>query len=158
MITSSRAAPPLLPSAASSSARALENEERAASALLNLADLVFAGGPSLYQAKRERHANAHCFPSSVDVEHFGKARDESTKKWDADDSTGLRFEKGVKNVEYFRDVRPIFQEHCQGCHQPAKRGGEYVMTAFDQLLKGGESAEAACPHGSTPQDSRKTDE
>ena len=43
------------------------------SALLNLADLVFAGGPSLYQAKRERHASVHCFPSSVDVRHFGQA-------------------------------------------------------------------------------------
>ena len=46
-------------------------------ALLNLADLVFAGGPSLYQAKRERHANAHCFPSSVDVRHFEQALDRS---------------------------------------------------------------------------------
>ncbi|HEX8610542.1 MAG TPA: NAD(P)-binding protein [Telluria sp.] len=44
-------------------------------ALLNLADLVFAGGPSLYQAKRERHPNAHCFPSSVDVRHFERALD-----------------------------------------------------------------------------------
>ena len=44
------------------------------SALLNLADLVFAGGPSLYEAKRHRHANAHCFPSSVDVDHFRQAR------------------------------------------------------------------------------------
>jgi glycosyltransferase involved in cell wall biosynthesis len=42
-------------------------------ALLSVADLVFAGGPSLYQAKRERHANAHCFPSSVDVRHFAQA-------------------------------------------------------------------------------------
>ena len=43
------------------------------SALLNLADLVFAGGPSLYEAKRERHGNVHCFPSSVDVRHFERA-------------------------------------------------------------------------------------
>jgi protoporphyrinogen oxidase/glycosyltransferase involved in cell wall biosynthesis len=43
------------------------------SALLNLADLVFTGGPSLYEAKRKRHANAHCFPSSVDAAHFRKA-------------------------------------------------------------------------------------
>jgi UDP-galactopyranose mutase len=42
-------------------------------ALLGMADLVFTGGPSLYQAKRERHANVHCFPSSVDAAHFGKA-------------------------------------------------------------------------------------
>ncbi|HWJ94401.1 MAG TPA: glycosyltransferase, partial [Telluria sp.] len=45
------------------------------SALLNIADLVFTGGPSLYEAKRERHANAHCFPSSVDATHFRKALD-----------------------------------------------------------------------------------
>ncbi|HZV66934.1 MAG TPA: glycosyltransferase, partial [Telluria sp.] len=44
-------------------------------ALLNLADLVFTGGPSLYEAKRERHANAHCFPSSVDAVHFEQALD-----------------------------------------------------------------------------------
>ncbi|HEY1042335.1 MAG TPA: NAD(P)-binding protein [Telluria sp.] len=45
------------------------------SALLKVADLVFTGGPSLYEAKKERHANAHCFPSSVDVAHFEKALD-----------------------------------------------------------------------------------
>jgi UDP-galactopyranose mutase len=44
------------------------------SALLNTADLVFAGGPSLYEAKRKRHANVHCFPSSVDAAHFRQAR------------------------------------------------------------------------------------
>jgi protoporphyrinogen oxidase/glycosyltransferase involved in cell wall biosynthesis len=42
-------------------------------ALLNIADLVFTGGPSLYESKRERHANAHCFPSSVDARHFRQA-------------------------------------------------------------------------------------
>jgi protoporphyrinogen oxidase len=47
-------------------------------ALLNLADLVFAGGPSLYEAKRTRHPSVHCFPSSVDVAHFGRALDRDT--------------------------------------------------------------------------------
>ncbi|WP_028241137.1 glycosyltransferase family 1 protein [Stutzerimonas azotifigens] len=42
--------------------------------LLARADLVFTGGYSLYEAKRERHDNAHPFPSSVDVEHFAAAR------------------------------------------------------------------------------------
>ena len=47
-------------------------------------------------------------------------------------------EKGESSeVSYYRDIRPIFQEHCQGCHQPAKRGGEYVMTSFKDLLEGG---------------------
>ena len=43
-------------------------------------------------------------------------------------------------VSYFRKVRPIFQAHCQGCHQPAKARGGYVMTDFAKLLAGGESA------------------
>jgi len=42
--------------------------------LLKRADLVFTGGVSLYEAKRRHHANAHPFPSSVDVDHFRAAR------------------------------------------------------------------------------------
>jgi UDP-galactopyranose mutase len=44
------------------------------SALLHRADVVFTGGPSLYLAKKNRHHNVHCFPSSVDATHFGKAK------------------------------------------------------------------------------------
>ena len=44
-------------------------------ALLGIANIVFTGGPSLYNAKRERHPNVHCFPSSVDVIHFQQALD-----------------------------------------------------------------------------------
>ncbi|HEX8614464.1 MAG TPA: NAD(P)-binding protein [Telluria sp.] len=47
------------------------------SALLNQADVVFTGGPSLYEAKRDRNPNTHCFPSSVDVAHFSKALERS---------------------------------------------------------------------------------
>jgi len=42
--------------------------------LLDAADVVFTGGPSLYRAKRSRHPAVHCFPSSVEVEHFARAR------------------------------------------------------------------------------------
>ncbi len=48
-------------------------------------------------------------------------------------------EPATDAVSYFQDVRPIFQAHCQGCHQPAKPLGEFVMTSFDSLVKGGES-------------------
>src|SRR5215207_1281383 len=41
--------------------------------LLKRADLVFTGGPSLYQSKKTRHSNCHCFSSSVDRAHFAKA-------------------------------------------------------------------------------------
>jgi len=42
--------------------------------LINQADIVFTGGSSLYEAKKDRHDNIHCFPSSVDRAHFCKAR------------------------------------------------------------------------------------
>ena len=42
--------------------------------LLAKADIVFTGGSSLYEAKKGRHANVHCFSSSVDRVHFLKAR------------------------------------------------------------------------------------
>ncbi|HUR55076.1 MAG TPA: glycosyltransferase, partial [Gemmataceae bacterium] len=42
-------------------------------ALLARADVVFTGGPSLYRATKDRHPNCHCFSSSVDTAHFGKA-------------------------------------------------------------------------------------
>jgi UDP-galactopyranose mutase len=42
--------------------------------LLRHADVVFTGGPSLYRSKRGRHSNVHCFPSSVDLDHFKKGR------------------------------------------------------------------------------------
>ena len=41
-------------------------------ALFGAVDLVFTGGRSLYESKRSRHENVHCFPSSVDHAHFGQ--------------------------------------------------------------------------------------
>ena len=37
-------------------------------------------------------------------------------------------------VSYFRDIRRIFQQQCQGCHQPAKSQGGYIMTSHKTLL------------------------
>ncbi|MFL6692779.1 MAG: glycosyltransferase [Ramlibacter sp.] len=41
--------------------------------LFKEADLVFTGGPSLYNSKKNRHPSVHCFPSSVDAKHFSGA-------------------------------------------------------------------------------------
>ncbi len=60
-------------------------------------------------------------------------------------------------VSYYKQVRPILQAQCQGCHQPAKAGGDYVMTAFDRLLKGGESGVEAVVAGK-PEESHLVDQ
>jgi len=37
-------------------------------------DLVFTGGQTLFEAKRNQHPAVYPFPSSIDVAHFGRAR------------------------------------------------------------------------------------
>src|SRR4051812_5305671 len=44
-------------------------------------------------------------------------------------------------ISYFKQIRPIFQANCQGCHQPAKAKGGYVMTDFAKMIEGGEDAQ-----------------
>ena len=44
--------------------------------LFEKAELVFTGGHTLYEAKRQQHPDAHPFPSSIDKAHFGQARQE----------------------------------------------------------------------------------
>jgi WD40 repeat protein len=44
-----------------------------------------------------------------------------------------------KPVSYYRQVRPLLQRHCSGCHQPAKAGGKLVLTSVEDFLKGGEN-------------------
>ncbi len=58
-----------------------------------------------------------------------RKHDQSGKKWDPRNETGLRFEKHVKNVEYFRDVRPILQRSCAACHtgKAEKPAGNLVL-------------------------------
>lgn len=46
-----------------------------------------------------------------------------------------------KPVSFYSQIRPVFQANCQGCHQPAKAKGDYVMTEFAKLLAPGESGE-----------------
>lgn len=42
--------------------------------LFDKADLVFTGGHTLYESKRNQHSQVYAFPSSIDRAHFGKAR------------------------------------------------------------------------------------
>jgi mono/diheme cytochrome c family protein len=51
--------------------------------------------------------------------------------------TTTRADEPVK-VSYYKDIRPIFQQNCNGCHQPAKPMGGVVMTTHADLFKAGE--------------------
>ena len=51
-------------------------------------------------------------------------------------------DKPAAKVSFYRDIRPIIQDRCQGCHQPAKASGGLVMTSYAAIKKGGESEAA----------------
>src|SRR5436190_21356179 len=38
---------------------------------------------------------------------------------------------------YFRDVRPILQRNCQGCHQPNLKSSGLDLTTYEGLTAGG---------------------
>ncbi len=48
---------------------------------------------------------------------------------------------GSAPVSFYKQIRPILQSNCQGCHQPAKPKGGYVLTDYDRMLIPGEGGE-----------------
>jgi hypothetical protein len=76
-------------------------------ALLNMADLVLTGGPSLYEARRGRNPHVHCIPNAVDPAHFAPAR---------------LVEEGV--CHDVRHLRPFEQRVDGHMDQPRPRRGE----------------------------------
>jgi UDP-galactopyranose mutase len=54
--------------------------------LFRVADVIFTGGQSIYEAKRSKHSNVHAFPSSIDLPHFAQAR---TVQSDPPDQAGI---------------------------------------------------------------------
>ena len=58
-----------------------------------------------------------------------KKLDQSGKRWDVKDETGVRFEPIAKTVEFFHDVKPIFDRSCVACHSQKldKPAGKLVL-------------------------------
>jgi WD40 repeat protein len=51
----------------------------------------------------------------------------------------------AKPISFYRQVRPILQRHCSGCHQPAKQGGNLQLVSYDLFKKGGEDGPGFVP-------------
>jgi len=48
-------------------------------------------------------------------------------------------------VDFVRDVRPIFREHCVSCHSAAKKKGSFRLDARSAAMKGGMAGKAILP-------------
>jgi WD40 repeat protein/mono/diheme cytochrome c family protein len=67
--------------------------------------------------------------------------------WLGADAPKAPASQSAESVSYYRQVRPILQANCQGCHQPAKAKGGFVMTDFKRLLAGGDNEGVAIVPG-----------
>ena len=47
------------------------------------------------------------------------------------------------DVSYYRDIRPLIQRQCQGCHQPAVKSSNLDLTTYDGFQTGGRRGPAA---------------
>jgi WD40 repeat protein len=59
-------------------------------------------------------------------------------------------------VSYYRQVRPLLQQNCNGCHRPGKAKGGLDLTTHSALLKGGKDGKMLKP--GQPGDSRLVEE
>ena len=60
---------------------------------------------------------------------------------------GFKASLADEKISYTNDVLPIFQSRCYGCHQNANKLGDFDLTNFESLLRGGESGDAAIVPG-----------
>ncbi|MCW5982625.1 MAG: hypothetical protein KIT09_31345 [Bryobacteraceae bacterium] len=49
------------------------------------------------------------------------------------------------DISYSRDVRPIIQRQCQGCHQPNVKSSDLDLTSYESLVAGGKHGPAVKP-------------
>ena len=56
-----------------------------------------------------------------------------------------------EGVSYYKQIRPILQQNCQGCHQPAEPNGGLVVTSYEAFQEGGMGGASFIP--GNPEDS-----
>jgi len=87
------------------------------------ADVVFTGGHSLYEAKRAQHPRVYPFPSSVDREHFARARDERRFVREPEDQAPI----GRPRVGYFGVIDERIDLHLVARVADAEPSWQIVM-------------------------------
>jgi WD40 repeat protein len=45
----------------------------------------------------------------------------------------------AETISFHRQIRPILQQKCAGCHQPAKKRAGLLLTSYDDAAKGGDN-------------------
>ena len=68
--------------------------------------------------------------NSEDGRKGDHGEDHRTDERGGEVSSAQKEENTAKLVSFHKEIRPLLQSRCAGCHQPAKAKGDYVMTDF----------------------------
>jgi hypothetical protein len=94
--------------------------------------------PTLFEETAAARSDYQVFDLTVHTPLVtSKKGDESGRKWDRDDVTGLRYQKSVLDVDFHRDIKPILARSCVACHSKSveKPAGGLVLDD-DSLVEG----------------------
>lgn len=64
-----------------------------------------------------------------------KRDDQSKRRWDVQDESGLKYHEGALSVEYFRDIRPILARSCAACHSKSSESPAGNLVLDDDETK-----------------------
>ena len=103
------------------------------------------GGCHAHSQKPTRFADTNAARSDYEIFDLtrqtplltSKENDESDRRWDTENSTGLSHTAsgaGIVNVEYHRDIQPIFKRSCVSCHSGKKPAGNLNLDADDEIV------------------------
>jgi protoporphyrinogen oxidase/glycosyltransferase involved in cell wall biosynthesis len=95
-------------------------------ALLKIADVVFTGGPTLFDIKRKLHPNVHCLPSSVDAHHFAPGRLDFTSD-EAREATRLQEPIAPPRLGFFGVIDERLDTRLLGALADARPDWQIVM-------------------------------
>lgn len=72
------------------------------------------------------------------------------EKWDVGkiDVTKLPAPAAKKGITYAKDIRPLLEASCFGCHGEAKQKGDLRLDSREAVLKGGEDGKVVDPGNS----------
>lgn len=80
------------------------------------------------------------YPANNTIDHFIAARIETVSTESNQSATG--------GVDYFKEIRPLLESRCYGCHQGGKAQGGLRIDDHRSVLKGGDSEDPAIVPGS----------
>jgi hypothetical protein len=93
--------------------------------------------PTAFELTAAARPDYQVWDLTKNIPLFASKRDgASSRKWDKNDQTDVRLTDGsVKDVEFYRDIKPLLDRSCVACHAKEldKPAGKLVLNKYDPI-------------------------